>query len=82
VLGLPCAHLVRLQVIARQPLPLTLVAERWHLLMAPTPAPTMPPPAGGQTLPPLVSDPNIIVRARGCLAGGRGMSTRGKPSGF
>jgi hypothetical protein len=82
LLGLPCTHFVRLQVIARQPLPLTLVAERWHLRMAPTPVPTMPSPAGGQKLPPMVRDPNIMVRACGRLAGGRGTSTRRKPSGF
>jgi hypothetical protein len=38
VLGLPCAHHVRLQVVARRPLPLALVAERWHLRLALIPA--------------------------------------------
>jgi hypothetical protein len=37
---------------------------------------------GGEPLPPLVRDPNIMVRARGRLAGGRGTSTRRKPYGF
>jgi hypothetical protein len=38
MLGLPCAHHVRLQVVARRPLPLALVAERWHLRLALIPA--------------------------------------------
>ena len=81
VLGVPCAHTVRDHIAARRPLPLALVAERWHLRLTLTPAPTMPPAGDQLPVPPMVRDPNV-VRARGRPAGGRDTSTRRDPSAF
>ena len=81
VLGLPCAHLVRQKIAAREPLLPSDVARRWHLfdVLAMPPAP-MPPVITGN--PMHIANPHK-VRSRGRpTAKSAGPSTRRDPSQF